>query len=249
MRVNWLHFTLILLFGLGVVVHAQTAPLSTTEEVMAAFIKANGGEEGIEEVRSIRARGTVLIDGETRTITLLRKRPGKKRVTIGMDGFKVHQGFNGKESWQMFEADNGARKLNIMEGAEKEEFERDRFILGRLFLTAEDGVEHNLIGVEYVGRVPCYVIESTYKGDVRRSYMDSRTLRVLKFEYAASTEGQELVVETLSNYTQMGKIWIARTSRREIDGEFSGEVTLDRLELNNGVFDRVFDPPVLDTKE
>lgn len=235
---SWLFFGFFLLFAS--VVAAQTAPLKTIDEVLAAFLEVNGGEEGIAEVRSIRALGSVTINGKTQALTLLRKRPDLKRISVRMEDFTIHRGFNGEVSWRLIEADDGRKQLTLMEGEEKDSFELDQSILGRLFMKPEDGVKSTLVGVEYVGRIPAYVIDSTFRGDVRRAFLDSRTFRVLKYEY--TTEGKK-VAEILSNYTRAGKVWIAQRSERVVDGEFDGTVELNRIEINNGVFATVFEVP------
>ena len=159
---------------------------------------------------------------------------------------RIHRGFDGENSWRMLEATDGRKQVTILEGEEKERFEYDQSIFGLLFLTAEDGVEHKLNGVEYVGRIPAYVIESTYLGDMRRAYLDSRTLRVLKFEYKTDSDGETSVVEKLSDYTRAGRVWVARRSERFTDGEPSGFVELERIEINNGVFETIFSVPQVD---
>lgn len=225
---------------------AQTAPLETIEDVMAAFVEANGGEEGVSKVRSIRARGTITIAGKKRELTLLRKRPNLKRITLHMGNMLVHRGFDGEVSWRLLEAEDGRRQLSILEGEEKERFENDQSILGLLFLTEEDGVEHTLSGVEYVGRIPAYVVDSSYLGDERRAFLDARTFRVLKFEYTAGEDNESMVVESLSEYTRAGSVWVARRSERLTDGKLSGVIELDRIEVNNGLFETIFSVPEVD---
>ena len=225
---------------------AQTAPLKTTEEVMAAFWKVNGGDEGIEGIRSIRARGTIHIGDQTVQLTMLRKRPNKMRITLQTENLVDHRGFDGEISWHMLEAADGRKEVTILEGEEKQIFEAAQAILGTLFLTEEDGVRHELVGVEYVGRIPAYVINTHSGASVKTAYLDSRTFRVLKFRYNSEKDPSVELIDNLSNYTKAGKVWMARKVERLVNSELDSIIEFDRIEVNNGIFDSVFSPPTAD---
>lgn len=230
-------------------IQAQEAPLKTTAEVLEAFIAANGGQENIDSIISIRAIGKVeREDGSPVEIVVVRKRPDLKRISTVIDGVTVHRGFDGEKSWMMVERDGVQLKVEELVGDDKVRFESDPYHLDLLFFPAEGNLVHELKGVEYVGRVPCYVMESRLGEKRRVAYVDSRSFRVPKVvEFSTKPDGSELRSEqVLSDYTKVHKIWIARrVVRTDSDGE-TMTIVFEKLEINHGIFDYVFAMPTIE---
>ncbi|MFP4540716.1 MAG: hypothetical protein ACLFR7_03710 [Opitutales bacterium] len=222
---------------------AQDAPLQTVDAILAAIWQANGGRERIDAVQSVYATGTLQRGEERLDLVILRKRPDLKRITVAMPGGAFHQGFDGQRSWQMQVRPDGEREVRPLEGPAKREFEADRHFLDVLLMVPEDGLEHRLEGVEYVGRAPAYVIETLLPEKRRLAYVDSRTLRILRFEeWPREGEGEVVTIE-VSDYSRVDGVWFARRVERFRPGEETVVVQFDTIELNTGLFDTVFAYP------
>lgn len=229
---------------------AQNAPLNTIEAVLASFVEANGGQENIDTVVSIRAKGVIKTEeGKSYEIVVLRKLPNLKRVITYLEEGVLDRGSDGETSWKLVALNDGRKMLKIMDGAEKSSFETDSHLLDVLFLKPGPEVEHRLTGVEYVGRVPCYVIDSMVYGSRRVSYLDSRTMRIPKvIEYSTNEEGEEIsAVQELNDYVRVHGIWIARgIHRSKVGSETSAEVQFSEVKINDGIFNDIFAVPVVE---
>lgn len=225
------------------------APLKTIEEVRAAFIQANGGQENIDSIVSVRAKGTVTpASGDDFKIVIVRKRPQMKRVSMIFDGYAVHRGYNGLESWMMMQRDDGEQRIAALEGDEKEQFEADPYHIDLLFFEPDADLHHQLNGVEYVGRVPCYVVESKATQMHRIAYLDSRSFRVPKIiTISEDAEGNEVrTTQSLTNYERVHGIWVAKAVERESASGDLVRVEFSEVEINDGIFNDVFERPLVD---
>jgi hypothetical protein len=176
---------------------------------------------------------------------VVRKVPALKRISMDHGDYILHRGFDGERSWRLLELKNGERRIEELSGSEKAEFESDPYHLDLLFFPSDSVLQHSFLGVEYIGRVPCYKIASEMGAYRRVAFLDSRTLRVPRIEeYDLTAEGPVLrATQELKDYVRERGIWIARDVTRTLpDGQSLG-VRFVTVAVNEGIFDDVFAMP------
>lgn len=221
------------------------ATLTTLEEVMERYKEANGGKENLEFVNSLRVFGTMEEDGIIYDIVMVKKRPNRKRIALRHLQNSLVMGFDGQRSWRAFEHHGMLVGFELLEGIEAMRFEQDVEFDGPLLSGSRDGQEVRLARTERIGRVEFYVAEIVRPDERTEVFIDARNFREHKTVlFRNDEEGNPVRIESrLSNYQQVGGIWVAMLVERFVDGNLTTRIRLDRAEVNPGIFDSFFEMP------
>lgn len=221
------------------------ATLTTLEEVMERYKEANGGQENLEYVNSLRVFGTMEEDGIVYDIVMVKKRPNLKRIALRHLQNSLVMGFDGQRSWRAFEHHGMLVGLELLEGIEAMRFEQDVDFDGPLLSGDTEGQQVRLARTERIGRVEYYVAEIIRPDERTEVFIDSRNFREHKTVlFRNDDEGNPVRIESrLGNYEQVGGIWVAMLVERFVDGNLTTRIRLDRAEVNPGIFDSFFEMP------
>ena len=88
----------------GAVPATQAQKLPTAREIVDRFVKASGGAEALQSIKSMRAKGTFSIVGQSLngTLDMMSARPNKLLMRLSIPAIgTVEEGFDGKVGWSL----------------------------------------------------------------------------------------------------------------------------------------------------
>lgn len=244
----------IVFFAFFAQLQAQTTPprfLTTAEEVLQAYLDANGGKELVDNIRSVRLTGKITEDGATYDIVLVKKRPNLRKLIMLYQGSRITLGYDGQTAWREV-VGRGGRLFAILEGDEKRAFVEDSSFDGPLVDWQQKGNSVKLLRTEEMGRTDAYVIEITEpSGKQSEVWIEAQTMQEIKTRtFRANSEGGVTKIETLmSDYRKFDGIWMALTVERFVDDKSVSLMKIADLNINFGVFNDYFAPPPESTTE
>ena len=225
---------------------AATGPAAaqTVDEIVAKAIAAKGGDKW-KAIQSTRMTARITLQGMELPMTIVSRRPNLMRqdISIPMQNITIVQGFDGEKGWA----------LNPMAGAEATELPaaatesmKDQADFdGPLMDYKAKGTLVELVGTEDVGGVKAHHLKVTKKGGkVQHLYIDAaRGVEVKSVSEVDMGEGMTKVETELSDYRAVDGILVPFTMR--VTGGPAGSVsmTVDKVEFNVAVDDKIFKIP------
>lgn len=98
--------------------NASLEELTQISRFRTAYIEANGGLQGIDNLNSLRVSGTFESNGQTVPFRSLKKRPDQGITTLQMPDYTLSFVVNGAEVWQRVEQPGQAPVDTLMKGQE-----------------------------------------------------------------------------------------------------------------------------------
>lgn len=219
--------------------------LSTVEEVLQAYVEANGGKEVIANIKSVRLAGRITEGDISYDIVLVKKRPNLRKLIMLYQGNKIMLGYDGKTAWREVSG-HGAAELFILEGDDKSAFIEESSFDGPLIDWQGRGTKIKLLRTEEMGRTDAYVLEMIdANGKQTELWLEARTMQEIKM-IVNRTEpaGSVTKIEThMSDYKKIDQIWMALTIERFVNGERASLMKITDVNVNFGVFNDYFAPP------
>lgn len=220
---------------------------STNEEVsyvLERYIETMGGRASLEKIRSVRLSGKVTYtNGASDAITVLKKKPNLVRVVLDKGMVRFVQAYDGQVAWYSREAGRNAF-YDRMRGELMENFIREAPLENVLVnYTETDAVIELGEDVEIAG-VPCYRVVATFPDGSRMvHHIEKKTFlerRILEY----NREG-ELVSELIpASFESIEGVTFARKITRLSEGKTVSTLYLDEIQVNAGILNTAFSPPV-----
>lgn len=217
---------------------AQSTP--TVGEIVAKNIRARGGMNKLEAIKTIRATYASEEDGKPVRLVELRKRPDKLRRNIVFEGNKIVFAWDGNSAWQLDSRGKGptpappdlAREL-------KEEADID----GPLVSYKEKGSTIELVGKEKLNGADVYNLKITLKeGQVRNLYLDGRSFLEVRETGFWEQAGKRVdYVTVYKNYRPVQGVLFPFLIEQKSGDEENQSTYLRKIELNVPIADSVFD--------
>lgn len=195
---NWIQAIacLAVIFGLlSAPVVARATELPSGESVVDGYVKAIGGKEKLEAVKTRKTTGVMKVPmaGLEGKLEVTQVAPNKSYTKMELPGIGViESGFDGKVAWEK-NALTGDRELD---GKEKEQTERMAFFHGES-KWREVYPEAKTTGQETISGKSCYVVELTGKdGNKVTNYYDEKTSLLVRSKMVVVTPQGDLAAET-----------------------------------------------------
>lgn len=217
----------------------------TVEEVMDRYIEAMGGRVALEQINSARLRGSVL-DGDkvVSTITVLKKNPDRVRVVIDSGRSRFVQGYDGETVW--FSRYAGGQVFHgEMPKAQADKFIEEAPLANYLVrYREEEDLRFELEGAILLNRIPCYAVAVHFPDGRKNLHLIEKENFVERRIYEFDAEGNELVELIPSQFERFGGVDFAMRIVRRKDGETVSTLVLEEVEINIGILEEAFRPPV-----
>ena len=222
----------------------SSAPKAGVDALLEKYVRAIGGREAIEKVRSRVSKGTFEVSslaGVKGTIEVYEKAPNLSVLVLVIPGIGTQaEGFNGTTAWEL-EPDSGV--VHDKSGLELATAKREAEFYEDLKLK-ELYPRMTLKGVEKVGARAAYVIEAApVAGGPERLYFDTQTgLLIRKDSEEEGDEGKMAVEEYYSDYRAVDGVKLPFTIRQVAPGmDFT--VKLTEVKQNVSIDDAKFNRP------
>jgi hypothetical protein len=224
---------------------ALSLPGQTVDEIIAKSIDARGGTRKLKAVQTQRLSGHVWIDDAEGTILIEKKRPGKMREEIGLEGKTLIRATNGKAGWM----------INPFSGSETPEpLSADDF---RLISQQADfdrpivdykakGNQVELVGRDKVDDKEVYKLKVILKGgQIRYDYIGVASSLELKWEGQVVRNGTDFPMESYyRDYRSIDGLMYPFVIESNSPGNATSQkVVFDKIELNAPLDDARFEQP------
>jgi zinc protease len=193
---------------------AKAAALPTVDEILDKYVKAVGGKEAIEKIKSRSMKGTFDLEALGVTgaaVETFTKAPSKSAMKIDVPNFGVvNRVFDGASGWHS-DPMSGLRELS---GGELAQMKR-----GSDFYVTINYKRHyakmEVKGKEKVGSYEAYVIEATpAEGSPEKLYFDGATGLLVRHDLETETPQEKILAETyVDDYKTVDGVKIPHTMK------------------------------------
>lgn len=230
----------LLFFGISVNLSAQTV-----DEVINNHIKALGGLDSLNAIKTMVIKGTFGGGGMEFPVTATYKRDYKVRMDISFQGNSQIQAFDGTTAWQI-NPWMGKKDPEKMPAEETKSMKEMGDFEGQLVNYKQKGLTVELMGKEDMEGSEVYKIKVTDKdNDVTYYFLDSQSYLVLKQSSKRKIKEKEIENDVyFGNYQPFGGVMMAMSMEFKQKGEeHSQKGTMTSVELNPVVDDAIFVMP------
>ncbi|HEV7229678.1 MAG TPA: outer membrane lipoprotein-sorting protein [Bacteroidia bacterium] len=235
-------FTALLLFA------ASTAFCQTADEIVQKHVKAIGGADKINAVKTVKMTGKLSSQGMELPMTMYVKLPHSMRTEITVQGLSIVSAVDSKtlSGWYTnpMSGDKSAQKMNQEQAVAMQDQCDD--VLGPLTNYKEKGGTIELIGKDDVEGTEVYKLMLTKKNkDVAYYYLDASTYLVVKETSKVKFQDKEIESESYySNYKTIDGITFATTQEEKEGGQLQSQIKIEKIEVNVPVDESLFAMPV-----
>jgi Outer membrane lipoprotein-sorting protein len=229
----------------GLALTATTLPAQTADEVLARHVKAIGGMEKIEAIKTLKKSGKYIAGSQEARVVEENKRPDMVRQEFVLQGMTGITAYDGKTGWKI-EPWEGKKDVEPLGEEELKQILEDSDFDGPLVRSKEKGISVELVGTEAVEGTDAYKLKVTLKnGDVRFYFMDTDYFVPIKIETKRMVRGAERESETsFGDYKEVAGVYFAHSFETGRKGRTDrSKVVFDRIEANVPLDDSLFHPP------
>jgi hypothetical protein len=225
----------------------------TAEEIVNKNVKAMGGKDKLNAIKSMKMSGKLKVQGMELPMTMYLKKPNTMRSETTVQGMNIISAYESKSKtgWMInpLSGDKKAQKMNQEQTTEMED--TGDMMVGPLTNYKEKGSTVELIGKEDMEGTEVFKIMLTKKNkDVVYYYIDASTFLILKETSKVKFQDKEIEAETYySNYKTINGITLATTSEQKSGGQLQEQITMDKIEFDVPMDDALFAMPAEDAKK
>lgn len=217
----------------------------TVDEVIDSHVKAIGGLDKLNAIKSVKYTGKFSGGGFEVPVTYIIVRPDKVRMDITFQGNSQIQAYDGTMGW-FTNPFQGKKDPEKMTKEREKEMRKQADIDGALVNYKDKGSKAELMGKEDMEGSEVYKIKLTDKdNDVTYFYLDAGSYLILKETSKRKVGEKEVNSETLyGNYQQIDGVMFAMAIEfREVGSTEGQKGTIDKIETNVVIEDSYFKMP------
>jgi len=240
-----------LLGMLGLALLAAPVSAQTADEIVAKYIKAVGGMDKIQAVKTLRRSGKIIAGGGFELPTVQEnKRPNMFRQEIILQGLTGVTAYNGKTGWKV-EPFQGKKDPESLGEDEMKQAVQESDFYGPLVNYQQKGNKVAFVGMEPVEGTDAYKLKVTLAdGEVRFYFMDTDYYVPIKIEAKRIIRGAEIETETsLGDYKEVNGWYLPFSIEAGGKGsQFKAKIAYDKIEANVPIDDSRFLAPAAGAK-
>ncbi len=228
------------LFALSSNVFSQSV-----DDVIDSHVKAMGGLDKINAVKTVKYTGTFSGMGADIPVTITIKRQDKIKMDMNFQGMSLIQAYDGTTGWSI-NPFNGKKDAEKMPAEEVKDMKENAEWEGQLINYKDKGYKVELIGKEDMEGSEAYKIKLTDKdGDVTYYFLDATSYLVIKQSAKRKFKEKEITQEEYpGNYQAVEGIMFPMSMEIKTSGQDQSQKgTFTKVELNVDVDDAIFKMP------
>lgn len=227
-------------------VTADDEPAELTLSVIEReYIRARGGLVALNELRSLILRGSLLQDGRTYELNVLRRRPGLLRTRIKYDHHELIQGYDGSRAWLRRRVDLQPGAVVNLDGTEGALLIHDATFESPLINHRRKKNQVTYEGVVTHGDRPCHRITVGWAGSERfeEIFLDAETF--LEFASILRLGPEATPLETrYGDWRMVAGVLFPFEIESRIRDRPVNLVEIATISTNAGLLSQLFAPPV-----
>ena len=225
---------------------ASSLSAQTVDEIVARHVKARGGREALQALRSVRMVGHATA-GPGREAIVRREivRPGRIRTEFVFQGTTGVYAWDGTAGWRVSPLD-GQLEAEPLPDEEALMAAEQADIEGPLVDWKAKGHQVEFVGSEPLPGGTAHHLKVTLKsGGVRQVWIDAATGQIARVEAARRVQGYDVVLEVLfAYYRTTGGVSFARTIEMSLRGRPKRLcIDVESVEVNPALDDSRFRMP------
>ena len=223
---------------------AVPARAQSVDEVIARSFEARGGLERLKAIQTIRVTGWMSMGPTKARMVIERKRPGRFRTELTVQGALAVQAWDGATAWGIPPMGSGQPELLPAEAAKAVADEAD--VDGPLVDYRAKGHQVALLGKEMLEGGDAYKIEIRRKdGAVEVHFLDARSYLTVRIQGKRTVRGTLIEGESiLGDYHEAGGILWPYSIRSGARGNPEKQtLTVDKVEVDPDLDDARFRMP------
>ena len=228
-----------LLLVLPMIALVAAANAQSVEEIVKKNYLAQGYDK-LQNATSIYIEGKTIQMGTELPMVMQMKKDGKVKVTMTFNGMDIVTAFDGQKGW-MINPMTGSDTPTEIPAEQLGEIKKNDMYHSQLQEFLNSG-KLKLDGDEDVDGKPAFKLEATQdSGSPIYFFIDKNSFLLVKTSVTVNAMGQEMTVDSyVKEYADEGGFKFAKVSSTFINGQESGSVTFDKIELNRQIDDSVF---------
>ena len=226
-----------------------TSYAQTVDEVIDNHIKALGGMDNLNAVKTLKMTGKFSGGGFEAPVTMYIKRPDEARMEISFQGQDMIRATNGTDGWTVSPF-NGKKDAEKMPSEELKEMKEQAEIEGKLVNYKSKGSKAELMGKEDMEGTDVYKIKLTDKdGDITYYYLDATSgptqYLILKDASKRKIKEKEISSETYyGSYQAVNGVMFPMSMEFKSPGSTDSQKgVMDKIEVNVPIDDAIFKMP------
>lgn len=222
---------------------ANSLQSQSLEEILKEHFSAIG-QDNVLKVNDQKLTGKMVQGGIDIPFIQMSKRPEKVRVEGTFQDLTFIQTYNGIEGWSM-NPFAGVTDPQPMSEDDLKGMHYQADMDGMLWNWKEKGYTVTSDGNEDMEGTPCNKIKlETKEGDSFTYYIDSDSYIMLRSNSKMKMMGNEVESDTYySNYMMVDGIAVPGKIETKMNGQLMGTVIIEKIELNQGLDDALFEKP------
>lgn len=220
-----------------------SAQAQTADEVISKYSETIGGLTAFNAVKSAKMTGIATIQGMDLPITIQMINGKAFRIDVEVMGQSVVNSYKDGKGWKI-NPFGGAETATDVEGAELADYKSQASLSNALMDYKARGHQVELQGQEGTDGNQAFKIKLTNKDDGKSTiyYISTSNYSMIKSVSSREMQGQTVDVETyFSDLKDFNGIKIPMTRTQKIQGQDFQTITLNNVELNAAIDEKVFD--------
>ena len=221
----------------------------TVDEVIDNHIKALGGMDNLNAVKTLKMTGKFTGGGFEAPVTMYIKRPDEARMEISFQGQDMIRATNGTDGWTVSPF-SGKKDAEKMPSEELKEMKQQAEIEGQLVNYKQKGSKAELIGKDDMEGSEVYKIKLTDKdGDITYYYLDASPgptqYLILKDASKRKVKEKEISSETYyGGYQAVNGVMFPMSMEFKQPGSTDSQKgVMDKIEVNVPIDETLFKMP------
>ena len=212
--------------------------------ILEKYVDAMGGRVALQKISSVRLSGTVTDEnGQSRRITVLKKKPDLVRIVIDTGPLRIIQGYDGKTAWFGREAGRNAF-YDRLPAHQAETFIREAPLENDLVNFRDTDAVYELGEDTLVGQTLCYRIVVRFPDQSKVEHFIEKETFLEKKIIEYNAKGEKLAEIVPEDFKVFDDVTFSTKVLRMRDGVVISTMELDEVETNVGLLNEPFSPPV-----
>lgn len=218
--------------------------LTSLPKFRLAYLKANGGEESLAALQSVRASGVMESEGNTVPFFTMKRRPDMSLTTLKMPDYDLTFGVDGDVVWQRVTAEGQEPQYTLNSGEEAEALgETGAFfdpIMGVLLF--DQGTIERLSPSQWMGKDAMKIEFYSEESSIRAAaYVDIRTMQPLaRIEKFSDGRVRKVLY---GDYRTVGGMMEPFEIKKYVDDILQVRIVIDKSDANVGAILSLFKYP------
>jgi len=228
-------------------INAQNLKL---DQILSKHFEVSG-QDKLSQLKTLKMVIKMSAMGMEMPMTLYRKRPGKMRMEMEMQGMKMIQTFNGVEGY-MVAPWTGSTEPQKSSDDQIAQFKEQADMDSKFYNYKEKGDQLELVGTEDVNGKKAYKLKLVEKaatesaaGQTSFHFIDCENFNLVKIIATTNMQGVDTETENyFTDYKQVDGVSLFYRMEMKAGGNLVSKMNIEEYKINEELSDDLFEKPI-----